>query len=110
MSGGRYYDQIALLFLGDTEIWRTSTATPTEHGIYWSSERCDGLRHFLRTEQKVSLDLSNVYLDLLAEAHNVPLEALYYNDIYLSKLRAADDIFPISALGSAQNIPSVMSL
>jgi hypothetical protein len=39
----------------------------------------------------------------------VTLEALYFNDHY-SNLNPADQIFPISALGSAQNASSVLSL
>ncbi|KUJ19264.1 uncharacterized protein LY89DRAFT_706092 [Mollisia scopiformis] len=110
-SKGRQYDRLALLFFGDTEIWRTSTAMPTEEGIYWSYQKemtvFDAL---LRTEQKVIFDLSSFYSDLYTGAFNVTLEALYYKDNYVSGLSPPDRIYPISALASAQNISSVMSL
>jgi hypothetical protein len=110
-SKGRQYDRLALLFFGDTEIWRTSTAMPTEEGIYWSYQKdMTVFDTLLRTEQKAIFDLSNVYTDLYTGAFNVKLEALYYNDKYVSGLTPADHIYPISALASAQNITSVMSL
>jgi len=64
----------------------------------------------LRTDQKVIFDLSNVFTDLYTGAFNVTLEALYYNDKYISELTPPDKIFPISALASSKNISSVMSL
>lgn len=35
-SAGRQYDRLALMFFNDTEIWRTSTAEPTQNGIIWT--------------------------------------------------------------------------
>lgn len=32
-SRGRQFDRLAIAYLGDTEIWRTSTAEPTANGI-----------------------------------------------------------------------------
>ncbi|KAG0146242.1 hypothetical protein CROQUDRAFT_526642 [Cronartium quercuum f. sp. fusiforme G11] len=38
-SKGHQYDRLASLFLGETEIWRTSTSEPLPQGIYWSVTR-----------------------------------------------------------------------
>lgn len=109
-SIGRQYDRLALLFLGDTEVWRTSTAMPTESGIYWSYQKdMTAYNSLLRTEQKIIFSLDNVYSDLYTGAFNVTVEVLYYNDQY-SNFTPADQIFPISALASAQNRSSVLSL
>ena len=35
-SKGRQYDRLALMYLGDTEVFRTSTAEPTKNGIVWT--------------------------------------------------------------------------
>src|ERR1700758_1574812 len=35
-SRGRQYDRLGLMFLGDTEVFRTSTAEPTINGIIWT--------------------------------------------------------------------------
>lgn len=84
---------------------------PTEEGIFWSNQKdMTAFDTLLRTEQKVIFDLSNVYSDLYTGAYNVTLEALFYNDRYISYLSPADHIFPISTLASTQNISSVMSL
>lgn len=32
-SRGRQFDRLAIVYLGDIEIWRTSTAEPTANGI-----------------------------------------------------------------------------
>ncbi|KAH9219736.1 peptide N-acetyl-beta-D-glucosaminyl asparaginase amidase A-domain-containing protein [Leptodontidium sp. 2 PMI_412] len=110
-SQGRQYDRLALLFLGDIEVWRTSTAMPSQEGIYWSYQKdMTAFDTLLRKEQKVIFDLSNVFTDLYTGAFNVTLEALYFNDEYISGLSPPNQIFPISALASSKNISSVMSL
>lgn len=84
---------------------------PTEDGIYWNYQKdMTAFDSLLKVEQKVIFDLSNVYSDLYTGAFNVTLNALYYNDKYLSDLSPADKIYPISALASSKNISSVMSL
>lgn len=32
-SAGRQFDRLAMMFVGDTEVFRTSTAEPTWYGI-----------------------------------------------------------------------------
>lgn len=109
-SSGAQYDRLALLFFGDIEIWRTSTAMPGGYDIHWSYQKDMTIFDtLLRTEQKVIFDLSNVYGGLYTGAFNVTLEALYFNDHY-ENLDPADMIYPISTLASSQNISSVISL
>lgn len=83
---------------------------PSESGIYWSYQKDMTIfDKLLRTEQKVIFSLDNVYSEVYTGAFNITLEALYYDDRY-SNLDPADQVFPISALASSQNISSVLSL
>lgn len=36
VSAGRQFDRLGIVYLGDTEVFRTSTAEPTEDGIAWT--------------------------------------------------------------------------
>lgn len=108
-SHGRQFDRLALLFLGDIEVWRTSTAMPIDVGIYWSYQQdMTTFDTILKIEQSVIFDLSNVYSDLYTGAYNVALEALYYNDQYVPDLSPADHILPISALASLCHCQMIM--
>jgi hypothetical protein len=108
---GSQYDRLALLFFGDTEIWRTSTAMPGGYDIYWDYQKDMTIFDTLmRSEQKIIFDLSNVVDGVLYTGSlNVTMKALYFNDDY-ADLDPAEVIYPISLLASSQNISSVMSL
>ncbi|RDW66978.1 hypothetical protein BP5796_09727 [Coleophoma crateriformis] len=109
-SSGAQYDRLALLFFDDVEIWRTSTAMPGGYNIHFGYQKdMSVFDTLMRGEHKVIFDLSNVYSGVYTGAFNVTIEALYYNDRYES-FEPADEIYPISALASSQNISSVMSL
>ncbi|KAI3393296.1 hypothetical protein diail_4478 [Diaporthe ilicicola] len=112
VSKGRQYDRLAQLFFGDVEIWRTSTAMPTETGIHWSFQKdMTVFDKLLREDQKVIFDLGNIVDgDLYTGIYNLTLEALYFNDDYAKELHPADEIYPISNLSSATNSSSVFSL
>lgn len=110
-SSGAQYDRLALLFFGDLEVWRTSTAMPGGNDIFWSYQKDMTIfSSVLKTEQKIIFDLSNVYTDLYTGAFNVTLEAIYFDDEYTTDLSPPAHIYPISTLSSVQNISSVMSL
>lgn len=61
-SAGRQLDRLALLYLGDTEVWRTSTAEPRlAPGIIWTYWK--DMTPYLsmwKTKQKVIFDLPNL--------------------------------------------------
>lgn len=124
-SRGQQYDRLAQLFLGDVEVWRTSTAMPTEAGIHWNVQKDMSIFDALlrgggggggeqEEEKKIILDLGNVVDgDLYTGVFSVTLEALYYNDAYdaaAGGFHPADHIYPISNLSSAANKSSVFSL
>ncbi|KAK9422922.1 putative Peptide N-acetyl-beta-D-glucosaminyl asparaginase amidase A-domain-containing protein [Seiridium unicorne] len=111
-SDGRQYDRLALLYLGDNEIWRTSTAMPIRSGIHWSYQKDVSIFHSLfSVEQKLIFSLDNVIQgDLYTGAYNITIEALYFNDVYSAGFTPAEKIYPISKLASAENTTSVFSL
>lgn len=112
ISQGQQYDRLAELFIGDVEIWRTSTAMPIENGIQWSFQKDVSVFDvLLRQEQKIILDLGNVFDgNLYTGTYNLTLEALYFDDSYSEGFHPAHHIYPISNLTSAQNKTPVFSL
>lgn len=111
-SQGQQYDRLAELFLGDVEVWRTSTAMPISNGIHWSFQKdISAFDVLLRQDQKIILDLGNVVDgNLYTGTYNLTLEALYFDDSYSEGFHPADVIYPISNLTSAQNVTPVFSL
>lgn len=109
ISAGINYDRLGLLFFGDTEIWRTSTAMPVRTGIYWNFQKDMTIFDTLiRSDQKVIMELDNLYDSVFTGPYNVTITALYYNDH--EKLNPADLILPISTLSSSLNKSSAISL
>lgn len=35
-SAGRQFDRLGIIYMGDIEVFRTSTAEPTANGIIWT--------------------------------------------------------------------------
>ncbi|KAI2634078.1 hypothetical protein GGS26DRAFT_29620 [Hypomontagnella submonticulosa] len=112
LSSGRQYDRLATLWLGDIEVWRTSTAMPTQSGIHWSFQKDMTVWYpLLAQSQKIIFDLGNLIDgDRYTGFFNVTLEALYYNDEYEAGLHPAHQIYPISAQSSSSNTTSLFSL
>jgi hypothetical protein len=108
-SSGINYDRLGLIFFGDVEIWRTTTAMPVRTGIFWNYQKDMTIYDtLLRSEQKVIMSLDNLYDSVFTGAYNVTITALYYNDH--QTLSPADLVLPISTQSSAQNTSSVISL
>lgn len=117
VSEGVQYDRLAIMYLGDIEVWRTSTAEPKSHpGISWSYWK--DMTNYLslwKTEQKLIFDLGNTVNEQYTGAFNATLTATFFS----TKVAGKDDkhepaqvIMPISAKksdddkGSAFNYPS----
>ncbi|KAI1781260.1 hypothetical protein F4818DRAFT_33819 [Hypoxylon cercidicola] len=112
VSSGRQYDRLATLWLGDIEIWRTSTAMPSQSGIHWSFQKDVTVWHPLLTRsQKIIFDLGNLIDgDRYTGPFNVTLEALYFDDEYAAGFHPAEHIYPISTRSSSSNTTSLFSL
>lgn len=105
-SAGINYDRLTLLYLGDVEIWRSTTAMPVRTGIYSSfSKDMTAYASLLRQEQKVIMQLDNIYDSVFTGNFNVTIDALFYNDA--GAVAPADVILPISSRSSAENKTSV---
>lgn len=108
-SSGINYDRLGLLYLGDVEVWRTTTGMPVRTGIFYNFLKdvtvFDAL---LRTEQKVIMQLDNIYNDVFTVNFNVTVTALYYDDDKV--FTPASTILPISSKQSSANKSSVISL
>lgn len=116
-SAGINYDRLTLLYLGDVEVWRHTTAMPVRTGIFYTfSKDVTAYTALLRAEQKVILQLDNIYNSVFTGNFNVTITALYYNDndnddgTSTSAINPPDVILPISSLSSPENKTSVFSL
>lgn len=117
-SAGINYDRLSLLYFGDIEVWRSTTAMPVRTGIYYTySKDVTAYMPLLRTQQKVIMQLDNIYNSVFTGNFNVTITALYYDDAasYQSQgvngtINPPDAILPISSQSSAQNETSVFSL
>ncbi|KAF2966268.1 hypothetical protein GQX73_g7305 [Xylaria multiplex] len=115
-SRGRQYDRLATLWLGDVEVWRTSTAMPTQTGIHWSFQKDMTIWDTLLRSQdppKIIFELNNIIDgDRYTGFFNATLEALYFDDIYERKgrLQPAEYIYAISTRSSSSNTTSLFSL
>lgn len=108
-SRGRQFDRLGSMYLGDIEVFRTSTAEPTYDGIRW--EYLKDMSHYLtlfRQPQKIIFDLGNLIDDTYTAPFNATLIATFFASS--EKTNAADVIYPISARRSAKDAPSAFSV
>ncbi|OBT87167.1 hypothetical protein VE02_04723 [Pseudogymnoascus sp. 03VT05] len=108
-SRGRQFDRLALMYLNDTEVWRTSTAEPTEAGIRWTYIK--DMTPYLsmwRQSQKVIFDLGNLIDDKYTGAFNTTLTLTFSTASTIPP--PAGLILPLSARRSPSNSPSVFSI
>lgn len=108
-SKGRQFDRLGLMFLGDIEVFRTSTAEPTTDGIVWTYVKEMSLYNTLwKNEQKIIFDLGNLVNDVYTGTFNTTLTATFFT--VPDSLATSDIILPISAKKSAANQGSAFSL
>lgn len=110
-SRGRQFDRLGIMFLGDIEVFRTSTAEPTDDGIIWTYvKEMDQYNALWKTNQKVIFDLGNLVNDIYTATFHAILTATFFTSPTARDV--ADKILPISSKksfrdqGSAFTIPS----
>ncbi|KKY34294.1 putative asparagine amidase a [Diaporthe ampelina] len=113
VSEGRQYDRLALMYLNDTEVWRTSTAEPTAHpGIRWTYLK--DMTEYLslwNSPEKIIFDLGNLITDVYTGSFNTTLTATFFNDeVDVATAAPADLIIPISARKSSSDGVSQFTL
>lgn len=106
-------DRLALMYLNDTEVWRTSTAEPTAHpGIRWTYLK--DMTEYLslwKSQEKIIFDLGNLITDVYTGSFNTTLTATFFNDeVDVATATPADLIIPISARKSSSDGVSQFTL
>ncbi|KAI0891359.1 hypothetical protein F4806DRAFT_506585 [Annulohypoxylon nitens] len=113
VSQGRQFDRLALMYFGDTEVWRTSTAEPTQPpGIHWTflKDMTEYL-YFWKSPQKLIFDLGNLVDDKYTGSFNATLTATFFlANVTTDNRSPADVIVPISARKGAENGASHFTL
>lgn len=113
VSEGRQFDRLALMYLNDTEVWRTSTAEPVmAPGIRWVYVK--DMTEYLslwKSPQKLIFDLGNIVNSMYTGSFNTTLTATFFtSDVDTGGAPPSDLIIPISARNSASNGASLFSL
>ena len=110
-SQGRQFDRLALMYLGDIEVFRTSTAEPTANGIVWTYiKEMEQYNALWATDQKIIFDLGNLVDSTYTGPFYTTLTATFFT--VPDSQPTADTILPISAeqsgvnMGSAFTVPS----
>ncbi|KAK0116870.1 hypothetical protein ONS96_012717 [Cadophora gregata f. sp. sojae] len=108
-SRGRQFDRLALMYFGDTEVWRTSTAEPTVNGIRWEYIKdMSEYLYFWNSPQTIIFDLGNLINDIYTGPFNTTLSATFF--MSQDTVDPASLIIPISARKGAANAASVFTL
>lgn len=105
-SAGRQFDRLAVMFLGDVEVFRTSTAEPTKGGIVWSHVKdMSSYLALWKTPQKIIFDLGNLIDDKYTASWNTTLTATFFTA--QETIAPAHAVIPVSARKAADNLSSV---
>ena len=100
------------MWLGDIEVWRTSTAEPTpKPGIVWYFLKdMSPYLSLWKTRQTIIFDLGNLINDKYTGPFNVSMEATFFQSSLESRRQPAhepaDLILPVSAKKSSQGSSS----
>ena len=88
-SRGRQFDRLGLMYLGDSEMFRTSTAEPTADGIVWSYIKDVIAYNALWKEpQKLIFDLGNTVTDVYTGSFNMTLTATFSQQGNTARMRS----------------------
>jgi hypothetical protein len=105
-SAGRQFDRLGFMFFNDTEIFRTSTAEPTQNGIIWTyTKDMSSYLALFKERQKIIFDLGNLVDDTYTGLWNTTLTASFFTAEH--KGDVADMIVPVSARQSSLDKPSI---
>lgn len=108
-SKGRQFDRLALMYFGDTEVWRTSTAEPTTNGIEWTYIKdMTEFMYFWKSPQTLIFDLGNLVDSTYTGLFNTTLTATFFTS--QDTVEPAGLIIPISARNGASNSASLFTL
>ncbi|KAG6760071.1 hypothetical protein POTOM_036572 [Populus tomentosa] len=81
-SKGDQYDRVSALWLGGSELLRTSTAEPEEHGIFWNVRK-DITKYsslLVQNYLNFTLMLENIVNDIYTGVYHVNVTLYFYKD------------------------------
>ena len=108
-SNGVQFDRLGIMYLGDVEVFRTSTAEPGGHEIRWTYVKEMDPYHSLWSQpQKLIFDLGNLIDEKYTGAFNITLTATYFSEPGAGPY--ANLILPISKRLSDDNKGSAFSV
>ena len=108
-SRGRQFDRLALMYFGDIEVWRTSTAEPTVEGIRWTYMKdMSEYLYFWNQPQKLIFDLGNLIDSTYTGFFNTTSTATFFT--YSDSVDPAALIIPITARKSTSDAASLFIL
>ncbi|RKF71503.1 Peptide-N4-asparagine amidase A [Golovinomyces cichoracearum] len=108
-SQGRQFDRLAIMYLGDIEVWRTSTAEPTRSGIYFEyTKDMSAYLSLWKSPQKLLFDLGNLVDEKYTGLINTTLTVTFSKTSSLTE--HASQIIPVSSRKSSLNTSSVFQL
>lgn len=108
-SKGRQFDRLGSIYLGDVEVFRTSTAEPTVDGIVWNYLKDMSHYHALWTKgQRIIFDLPNIVDGTYTGPLATTVTAKFFT--VPGAPTAADLIIPISARRAAEGQGSAFTI
>ena len=109
-SSGRQFDRLGIMYLSNTEVFRTSTAEPRAgSGIVWTYvKEMEHYNALWRKDQKIIFDLGNLVNDIYTGSYYTTLTATFFT--VPDSQPTADIILPISAEQSSNNMGSAFSV
>ena len=108
-SKGRQFDRLGLMYLGDVEVFRTSTAEPTTNGIVWTYvKEMEQYNALWATDQKIIFDLGNLVNDIYTGPFFTTLTATFFT--VPDSRPTANTILPISTKQSGANKGSAFTV
>ncbi|KAG4429063.1 hypothetical protein IFR05_015456 [Cadophora sp. M221] len=108
-SRGRQFDRLAIMYLGDTEVFRTSTAEPKRSGIVWTYMKDMSQQFNVTLEDFSESDLRPPKSDQCQCTYMTSLTATFFSAP--DSIDAATVILPLSAKrGVNESLPSTFTI
>ncbi|KAL9105836.1 MAG: hypothetical protein Q9227_009044 [Pyrenula ochraceoflavens] len=108
-SAGRQFDRLGLMYFGDIEIFRTSTAEPTANGIiYTYTKDMTAYLPLWQSPQTIIFDLGNLIDSTYTASFNTTLTATFFTRT--DPTETAELILPISAERGSANGTSAFNI
>ncbi|XP_059298733.1 peptide-N4-(N-acetyl-beta-glucosaminyl)asparagine amidase A-like [Lycium ferocissimum] len=114
---GEQYDRIAAVWLDGAEILRTSTAEPTDDGIFWTVEKDITKYTSILVKENITLSvmLENIVNDVFTGVYHVNVIFLYYDVKNVTGIELGSNVdnpisMDVSELGSLDERPADLIL